>query len=183
GLAAALLPADPCHDAVGGAVRLDLDDALARAGEVGEAEALRDDAVETRSAQRLQPVTALLDVARDRRELETLADLLELGAPLLDRPLVQLLPLPQQEVEGDEGGRNLPGEPPHAALGRVQAHLHRVEVERPVPSDHDLAVERGVWRHQLADRSQFGEVTEERPAVTRPERDLAAVVLEDASKA
>src|SRR5206468_11365924 len=65
----------------------------------------------------------------------------------------------------------------------VEAHLHRVEVESAVPRDHDLAVERGVWRHLLAQRTQLGEVAQQRPLVPRPERELAAVVLEHAAKA
>ena len=65
-LAAALLPADPGDDAVGGAVRLDLDDAVARARQIGEAEPLRDDAVEAGRLQRLQPLAPLLDVVGDR---------------------------------------------------------------------------------------------------------------------
>ena len=130
-----------------------------------------------------QPLGALLDVVGDRRQLEALADLLQLGAPLLDRALVHGLALPEQQVEGDEGGRDLGRELADAALGRVEAHLHRVEVERAAAGDHDLAVERGVRRHQLAERPQLGEVAEQRPAVARPQRELAAVVLEHAAEA
>ena len=69
-----------------------------------------------------------------------------------------------------------------AALGRMQPRLHRVEVEHAVARDHDLAVERGVGREQLAERRQLGEVAQERAAVARPERELAAVVLEHAAE-
>jgi hypothetical protein len=149
-LSAALLPADPCHHAIRRLVRFDLDDAVPRAGEVGQPELLRDHAVEARGLERPQPLGSLLDVVGDRRQLETLADLLQLGAPLLDRALVQLPSLPEQQVEGDEGGRDLRRELADAAFGRVEAHLHRVEVERAVAGDHDLAVERRALRHQLA---------------------------------
>src|SRR6185437_11084617 len=129
---------------------LDLDDAVARAGQIREAQPLRDDAVEARSLQRLQPFPPLPDVVGDRRQLEALPDLLELGASLLDRLLVELLPLPDQEVERDEGRGNLSRELADAALGRVEAHLHRIEVEPALAGDHDLAVERRVRRHELA---------------------------------
>ena len=104
-VAPALLPADAGDDAVCGLVRLHLDDAVARAGEIREAEALRDDTVEARRLQRLEPLVPLLDVVRDGRELEAVPDLLELGAPFLDRPLVHRLALPEEQVEGDEGRR------------------------------------------------------------------------------
>ena len=54
---------------------------------------------------------------------------------------------------------------------------------RPVAADHDLAVERGVGRQQIAERAQLGEVAQQRPAVAAPERELAAVVLEHAAEA
>ena len=111
------------------------------------------------------------------------ASALELGAPLLDRPLVHRLSLPEQQVECDERRRDLGGQLLHAALGRMQPHLHRVEVELALARDHDLAVERRVGRQQLADRAQLGEVPQQRPAVARPQRDLAAVVLEHAAEA
>ena len=79
--------------------------------------------------------------------------------------------------------RDLGGELADAALGRVQAHLHRVEVEDAVARDHDLAVERGVGREEVAERPQLGEVAEQRALVPRPERELAAVVLEHAAEA
>ena len=40
----------------------------------------------------------------------------------------------------------------HAALSRVEPRRHRVEVEHAVARDHDLAVERGVGREQVAER-------------------------------
>ena len=75
------------------------------------------------------------------------------------------------------------GELADAALRRVEAHLHRVEVEHAVARDHDLAVERGVGRQQLAQRAELGEVAQQRPLLARPERELAAVVLEHAAEA
>ena len=63
------------------------------------------------------------------------------------------LAVPEQDVEGDERGRGLGRELPDPRLGRVQAHLHRVEIQRPVTLDDDLAVERGVRRQPLPDRT------------------------------
>jgi hypothetical protein len=48
----------------------------------------------------------------------------------------------------------------------VEPHLHRVEVQNALARDHDLAVERGVWREQLAERTQLGEVPQERALVS-----------------
>ena len=62
------------------------------------------------------------------------------------------LALPEQDVEGDELGRDLRRELPDAALGRVEPQLHRVEVECPVAGDDDLAVEGGVGREEVAER-------------------------------
>src|SRR5439155_17092487 len=68
-------------------------------------------------------------------------------------------------------------------LRRVEAHLHRIEVELAFACDHDLPVERRVGREQLADRAQLGEVAEERAAVARTERQLPVVVFKHAAEA
>ena len=108
---------------------------------------------------------------------------LDARAALFERLLPDGLAVPEQDVEDDELRRDLGGELADARLGRMQAHLHRVEVERAVACDHDLAVERGVGRQQLAERAQLREVAQQRPLVARPERELVAVVLEHAAKA
>ena len=170
-------------DAVGGLVRLHLHDAVARAGEVRQPELLRDHAVEAGRLQRREPRRACRDVGGDGESVKPCADALELGAALLDRLLVHELPVPQQQVEGDEKRGDLGGQLADAALRRMQAHLHRVEVELAFARDHDLAVERRVRRQQLAELPQLREVAEQRPTVARPERELAAVVLEHAAEA
>ena len=84
---------------------------------------------------------------------------LELRAALGQRPLVHGLAAPEEDVERDVGGRRLRGELADPRLRRVQAHLHRVEVETPAELDDDLSVERRVrWEHG-AQRPQLGEVT------------------------
>ena len=64
----------------------------------------------------------------------------------------------------------------------MQPRLHQLEVEDAVPRDHDLAVQGGVWRKQVAERPQLREVAEQRALLPRPERELAAVVLEHAAE-
>ena len=65
----------------------------------------------------------------------------------------------------------------------MEPDLHRVEVERAVAGDDDLAVERRALRHQLAERPELREVAEQRPAVTGPQPQSAAEVLEHAAEA
>ena len=103
--------------------------------------------------------------------------------PLLQRQFMYWLPLPEEDVERDELRRDLLREPVDPALGRMEPHLHRVEVEDTVPGDHDLAVERGVRREQVAQRTELREIAQQRPLLPRPERRLAAVVLQDPAKA
>src|ERR671937_114061 len=98
---------------------------------------------------------------------------LELGAPLLQRQLVQRLALPAEYVEGDELRGNLRGQLADPALCRMPPQLHRVEVQHAVALDHDLAVERRVRRQELAELSQLREVAEQRPGVAAPDGELA----------
>jgi hypothetical protein len=88
-------------------MRLDLDDALARAGEVRHAESLADHPVEPGRLEAVEPRLGLVAVVRDGRELESVAPALELGAALLERPPPDLLAVPEQEVERHELGRDL----------------------------------------------------------------------------
>ena len=104
-------------------------------------------------------------------------------APLLERELVDRLAVPEEEVERDEVGRNLGRELAHAALRRMEAHLQRVEVERSVALDDDLAVDSRVRLQFLPERLELREIAEEGAAVTAPEMQLARHVLEDPLKA
>src|SRR5207302_564622 len=116
-----------------------------------------------------------------RRQVKVVAEhSLEFRPALLERLLVDRLAFPEQEVEHDEVRRDLRGELAHARLRRMQPHLHRVEVEYAVAGDHDLAVQGRVRRQELTQGSQLREIAQQRPAVSRPEGELAAVVLEDA---
>jgi hypothetical protein len=175
-----LLPAQSDDDAVGRALRLHLHDRLARAGEVRTVLALGDDAVEARRLERLEPVLRHVAVACHGREAEAGGEALERRPPVRERLAPQLLSGPHEHVEGDELGGDLSGQLAHPALGRVQAHLHRVEVQDAVPRDHDLAVDRGARGQHALERPQLREVAEQRPAVAGPETQLAAGVLEQA---
>src|SRR5258708_3507484 len=162
---------------------LHLDDRLARSGLVREIRALTDDAVEADHLEPLEPALGERPIRRLRRQRERRRALLELDAALLERAVVDRLAVPEEDVEGDEGRRRLLREPADARLRGMEPHLHGVEVERALALDHDLAVERGVRRKQVADRAKLREVAKERPAIAAPERDVAAVVLEHAAEA
>src|SRR5262249_12125048 len=90
---------------------------------------------------------------------------------------------PDQHVEDDELRRYLRRQLLDARLRRMEARLHRVEVDRTVARDHDLAVECGPRRKQLAERAELGEVAQQRTLVPRPQRELAARILEHPAEA
>jgi hypothetical protein len=138
---ALLAPRDADDDAVGGLVTLDLDDRLARAGHVGQLKALRDHAVEPRDIETLEPV--LRDVRIAGRGRDVIRKPLDVLSPLLEGPVVHRLAVPKKHVEADERRRHLSRQLANAALGGMEAHLQRVEVERAAPLDHDLAVDGG----------------------------------------
>ena len=143
----------PDDDAVGGLLLLHLHDAFARAGQVRLAEPLRDHAVQAERLEPVEPAARLLDRARRRREPESLRAPLELerGAP---RAAAARSPRPPRAGCRTTTilGRDLSRQAADPRLGRMEAHLHRVEVERPLAHDHDLAVERRLRREQLAER-------------------------------
>src|SRR5439155_12333058 len=115
-------------DAIAGLVVLHLHYGFARARLVREVGTLAHDTVEADHLEPLEPARGLLPVRRLRREGERGRPLLELEPPLRERTAVDGLAVPEQEVEGDERGRSLDRELPDPRLGRMQAHLHRVEI-------------------------------------------------------
>ncbi len=135
-------PADPGDHAVGGLVLLHLHHPFARARQVRHAEPLCDHAVEPERLEAVEPGARLGEVAGGRGEPEALGHPFELGPTLLEWALPDRRALPDEHVEDDEGRRNLGREPPDPRFGRMEPHLHRVEVDRSVADDHDLAVER-----------------------------------------
>ena len=122
-------------------------------------------------------------VARRGRELEALRAALEPCSALGERLVPRLDALPDENVERDEPRRDLRRELVHAALGRMEPRLHRVEVEDAVPLDDDLAVERGERWEELLERPELREVAKEWPRVPRPQPQVAGAVLEEASEA
>ena len=150
-------------------------------GQVRRVEPLADHAVEAERLEPVEPRAGVGEVARRRRDPEPV-ERLDARAPLLERQLPDRLAVPDQHVEDDELGGDLRRQLPDARLGRMEPRLHRVEVERAVARDHDLAVERRVRRQQVAERAQLREVAQQRPLVARPERELAAGVLEHAAE-
>ena len=176
-----LLPADADDHAVRRLERLHLEHAVARAWQVRKTELLRDHPVEARRFEAVQPFLRARRIVRRRRQVEVVAEhSLQLCAALLERLLVDRLPFPEEKVEHDEVRRNLRGELADTGLRRMEPHLHRVEVEHAVAGDHDLAIQGRVRGHEVTEGSQLGEVAQQRPAVSRPEGELAAVVFEDA---
>ena len=133
---------------------LDLDDRLPRARPVGLGEPFGDDAVESRHVKPLHPFRCDVGIERGRRNVER--ERLDAIAPFLERQLPDLLSVPEQDVEDDEAGRDLGRQPPDAALGRVQAHLHGVEIEPPLALDDDLAVHRRSGRQTLSESRRSG---------------------------
>ena len=132
------------------------------------------------SSRSSQPSATLRSRGRGRdRERE----LLDAFAPLLERKLVDRLAVPEEEVERDEVRGDLRRELAHAALCGMEAHLQRVEVERSVTLDDDLAVDRRVRLQLLPERLELREIAEEGTAVTAPEMQLARHVLEDPAEA
>src|SRR5262245_2454934 len=177
-----IAPAETDDHAVGGLVRLDLDNAVARAREVRHPQPLRDHAVEARLLEALEPLCRLLRVAHRGREPERLGLALELATPLLERLLVHRLALPDEQVERDVLRGDLRGEAPDPALRRMEPHLELVELEPPLARDDDLPVERRLRRELGADRLELREVAQERSAVARPQPQPAAEILEHAAE-
>ena len=163
---------------------LHLDHAVARARQVRHAEPLRDDPVEAERLEPVEPAARLLELAASTGESRK---------PFATR---------SSSARRSASGRFHTGSPSQSSTSKttydagisadslrirdsagMEPHLHRVEVERAVAHDHDLAVERRARRQQLAERPQLREVAQQRPLVPRPERELALQVLEHAAEA
>ncbi len=160
-----------------------LRDGVTGTGLVRKVDALRDHAVEADHLEPLEPLLRQLGVLRDRREREALRESFELLAALGERALVDRLAVPEKDVEHDVACWGLRRKLSDARLGRVQTILHRVELELAVELDDDLAIERRVRRHEIAELAKLGEVAQQRPLVPTPERELAAVVLQHSAEA
>src|SRR5262245_34965932 len=104
----------------------------ALAGAVGGVHALGDHPIEI-AAGGAEPFPGLLDIGGDRRQAEDggtggEVELLESAAALDERLVEQAFTIAaHQAIEKDEARRMLGGKLFHAAGGRVQAHLQRIE--------------------------------------------------------
>ena len=149
--AAARLQAHAGDDAVGRLVRLHLHDAVARAGEVRQAELLRDHAVEAGRLQRLQPLARLLDVVASPARARSPSRPAR-AARGASRSAARAPACPSRAA--GRRRRRSPGSRPASLRTRLSAGCSRVCIASksslPVAGDHDLAVERGVRRQELA---------------------------------
>ena len=179
GAGTVLVPAEAGDDAVGGPLVLDLEHRpLARL--VGSIESLRDDAVETGALEPLEPVRGGGAIAGGRRQVDRrlggAEDHLESRPPLALRDRAQVLVAERQQVPGDEARRRLLGQHLDPRRGRVDAQQERLELERAVARDDDLAVEDAPLGERGPERvGQFREVAVERLQVARLRVDLIAV--------
>ena len=121
----------PDDDAVGVLLLLHLDHAVARARQVRRRRGAwrrRRRGRSPRSAS--QPRASSRSAARGERRNRRPSTRARPGAPRA--ALVHARARPRQDVEGDERRAGISAEAWDAALGRMQARLHRVEVEHPV---------------------------------------------------
>ena len=139
------MPAETGHDAVGGALVLELEHRpLARL--VGRVEALGDDAVEARPFEPVEPVHRLGPIERGRGQVDRRRgcgqDRLEPAASLRLGHRPQVVVAEGEQIPGDEARRRFGGEHPNARLGRMDAQEQGVEIEPAVGAGDDhLAVE------------------------------------------
>ena len=106
------------------------------------------------------------------------------SAALGERSLGVVVVAERQEVEGDEAGRRLAGQPLDPAGRRVDALLQHLELEPVADDDHDLAVDDAPFGQVGLDRlDDLGEVAGHRLLVARADLDLVAVAEDDRAEA
>ena len=161
-----LVPAEPGHDAVGGALMLDLQHRpLARL--VLRVEPLRDDPVEPRAFEPVEPVRRELSIRRRRCQMHGRIgrpeDRFQPGAPLPLRHRPQVLVTEREEIPRDERCRRLCGEHVHARCGGMDSKQQRLEGQRTVARDHDLPVDDATLGERGTKRvGELGKVAVER---------------------
>jgi hypothetical protein len=182
-----LVPPEPGHHAVRGALVLDLEHRpLARL--VCRIESLGDDTVQAGALEPFEPVGSGGAVLRGRGQVDRRLRLAEDGfqapAALALWNGSEVLVAERQQVPGDEARRRLFGEHLHARRCRVDPKQERLEVERAVAGDDDLPVEHTSVR-EIGSQG-FGELREvavERLEVTRLRVDAVAVAEDEGAKA
>ena len=102
-----------------------------------------------------EPGLRLAQIAREGRKrdacMRARKKCLERRSALFERPFEKgLARLAQQAIEGDKDGGRFLRQSADAALGRMQAHLQRVEREIALDRNHELAIEHELRRRQRA---------------------------------
>ena len=171
----AFLPPDPDDHGVGRLAGLTLVTASGRSVRV--VEPLRDHPVEACGLEGLEPLAGRLGVERARREPEALRQLLQLSPPLLQRELVERLALQRRTSNAmNSAGISF------ARLTRLSAGWSRICIEsksRTPSRAMTISPSSAEWGGSRSPRGRLGEVAQQRPLFARPQRELAAVVLED----
>ena len=174
-----LVPPEPGDDAVGGALVLDLEHRpLAR--QVRAVQPLGDDAVQAGALEPVEPVRGEGAVPGRGRQVDgrlgAREDLLQPRPALALGHVAEVLVVEREQVPCDEARRALLGEHLHARRGRVDAQQERLELERAVAGDHDLAVEHAsLGQVRLERLGELGEVAIERLQVAALDVQLVAV--------
>src|SRR3954449_12682129 len=106
------------------------------------------------------------------------------GAALRERLAREVVVAQREQVEGDEAGRSLGGEPRDAAGGGGDGLLQRPDVQAAIAGDDDRAVDHRARREAPPDRvDDLGEVARHRPLLAAADLDLVAVAEDDRAKA
>ena len=183
--AAALVPAEPCDDAVRGALVLDLQhDALVLA--VRLVDALGDHPVETGALEAGEPVGCDVAVLGERSQVDGGLGVGEHGFELrsagAERSVTEIVVAEGEQIERHERSRRLLGQHPHPGLGGVDQE--RLEVEAFGRDDDDLAVDHAPRGQLSANRVQeLGEVAGQGSLVATAQLHLVAVAEDDAPEA
>ena len=180
-----LLPAHADDDAVRGLVLLDLDDAVARAGQVRRARAAsrprrRGPPTSSESSQPLRPAS------RSRVAGESVKPVERLDAPRA-APRAGARAPARRPRAARRRRRSPPGSRPTSRRMRLSAGCRRICIEskssRPSRAI-TISPSSAEWGGSSSPSgAQLGEVAQQRPLVAAPERELAAVVLEHAAEA
>jgi len=148
---------------------------------------LRHDAVETGAFEALQPVHGHRVVARDRREVErglgAIQQSLEPHPALGLRQMAKVLATGSEDIEGDEGSRNLRGEFLHPRRRGVEPELQGVEIEAPRGRDHHLAVHHASGRQARKEHVvHLREIAVERPEIAALDEDVVVAAEHESAK-
>jgi len=107
----------------------------------------------------------------------------EQGAPFMLRRRSDIAPFDGEQIESDERGRALRGQPRHARRRRMKPELERIEVEAVSARNHDLAVNHGPQRELVQEHLvQLGEVSIQRFEIPALDEDVGQSSEDDGAK-